>query len=164
MLLEQYLYTVHIFLLFTCRKLPRKTSLVIVNMHFFTDSPHIYIYVYFVLYILMYNQSKKIIVSWKWFCRLILCNMKRICWNGGVTGRLDMMCPCTNVKRPLVPKVIVPCDTMSLDWYIPVIFHCAIRLGWRKMTGMYSINAGTFCFRDDESWGPGVPENSYVDT
>jgi len=34
---------------------------------------------------------------------------------GGVMGRPETMCPCTNVLGPLVPKLIVPCDTMSLD-------------------------------------------------
>jgi len=34
---------------------------------------------------------------------------------GGVTGRPEIMCPRTNVLGRLVPKLIVPCDTMSLD-------------------------------------------------
>jgi len=34
---------------------------------------------------------------------------------GGVTGRPKTMCPRMNVLGPLVPKSIVPCDTMSLD-------------------------------------------------
>ena len=34
---------------------------------------------------------------------------------GGVTRRPETMCPRTNVLGPLVPKLIVPCDTMSLD-------------------------------------------------
>jgi len=34
---------------------------------------------------------------------------------GRVTGRPEMMCPCTNVLGPLVPKLIVTCDTMSLE-------------------------------------------------
>jgi len=34
---------------------------------------------------------------------------------GGVTERPETMCPPTNVLGPLVPKSIVPCDTMSLD-------------------------------------------------
>jgi len=54
---------------------------------------------------------------------------------GGVTRRTETM-PRTNVLRPLVPKS-VPCDTMSLDWYIPAIMDHTIRLGWYKMTGMY---------------------------
>jgi len=48
--------------------------------------------------------------------------------NGGVTGRPETMFPSTNVLGPLVPKLIVPCDTMSLDWYIPVILHDTFRL------------------------------------
>jgi len=36
-------------------------------------------------------------------------------------GRPLTMCPRTNVLGPLVYKLIVPCDKMSLDWYIPVI-------------------------------------------
>jgi len=39
------------------------------------------------------------------------------------------MCPRTNVLGPLVPKLIVPGDTMSLHLYIPVIMHYAIRTG-----------------------------------
>jgi len=34
---------------------------------------------------------------------------------GGLTGRPETMCPRTNVLGLLVPKLIVPCDTMSLD-------------------------------------------------
>jgi len=56
---------------------------------------------------------------------------------GGVTERPETMCPGTNVLGPLVPKLIVPCDIMSLDLYIPVIMHYAICLGWCEMTGMY---------------------------
>jgi len=76
---------------------------------------------------------------------------------GGVTGRPKTMCPRTNVLGPLVPNWIVPCDTISLDWYIPVIMHNTIRFGWCKI-------AGTLCFRDNSSRGPGVPENSCWDT
>jgi len=55
----------------------------------------------------------------------------------GVTGRPKTMCRRTNVLGPLVPKLIVPCDTMSIDWCIPVIMHYTIRLGWCRITGMY---------------------------
>jgi len=34
---------------------------------------------------------------------------------GGVTGRSETMCPRTKVLGPLIPKLIVPCETMSLD-------------------------------------------------
>ena len=34
---------------------------------------------------------------------------------GWVMGRPVTMCPRTNVLGPLVPKLIVLCDTMSLD-------------------------------------------------
>ena len=37
------------------------------------------------------------------------------CQKGGVTGRSETMCPCTNVLGPLIPNLIVPCDTMFLD-------------------------------------------------
>jgi len=40
------------------------------------------------------------------------------------------MCPHTNVLAPLVPKINVPCDTMSLDCYIPVITHYTTCLGY----------------------------------
>jgi len=33
----------------------------------------------------------------------------------GVTGLLETMCHHVIVLGPLVPKLIVPCDTMSLD-------------------------------------------------
>jgi len=65
-------------------------------------------------------------------------------------------------ETPLVPKINRPRNTMSLDWYIPVIMQYAICLGWWKITGMN--HAGTLCFRDDSFWGPGVPEKSYGDT
>jgi len=35
--------------------------------------------------------------------------------DGRATGRPEMMCPLTSVLGPLVPKLIVPCNTMSLD-------------------------------------------------
>jgi len=34
---------------------------------------------------------------------------------GGVTGRPETTCPRTNVLGPLVPKLFVPCNTISLD-------------------------------------------------
>jgi len=34
---------------------------------------------------------------------------------GGVTGRPETVFPCTNVLGPLVPKLVVPFDTVSLD-------------------------------------------------
>jgi hypothetical protein len=40
---------------------------------------------------------------------------------GGVTGRPETMCPLRTSWDPWSPKLIVPCDTMSLDLYIPVI-------------------------------------------
>jgi len=49
-------------------------------------------------------------------------------WNGGVTGRPETMCPRTNVLGPMVLKLIAPCDTMSLDWYIPVTFAHIYRM------------------------------------
>jgi len=49
--------------------------------------------------------------------------------DGGVTGRPETMCPRTKVLGPLVPKLIVPCDTMSQDLYIPVIMHYTKRFG-----------------------------------
>jgi len=60
-----------------------------------------------------------------------------LCFEGGVTGRPKIMCPRTNVLGPLVPKSIVPGDTMSLNWYIPFIMHYAICIGLCKMTGMF---------------------------
>jgi len=57
--------------------------------------------------------------------------------HGWVTGRPETMCPRRNVLGPLVPKLIVACDTMSPDWYIPVLMHFTIRLVWCKMTGRY---------------------------
>jgi len=56
---------------------------------------------------------------------------------GGVTGSPETMCPRTNVPGPLVPKLIVLRETMSLDRHIPVIMHYKICLGLCKMTGMY---------------------------
>jgi len=41
--------------------------------------------------------------------------------NGRVRRRHETMCPRTNVLDLLVPTLIVPCDPLSLDWYIP---HC----------------------------------------
>jgi len=35
--------------------------------------------------------------------------------SGGVTARPETMCHRRNVLGPLVPKLIVPCDTISLD-------------------------------------------------
>ena len=49
---------------------------------------------------------------------------------GRVTGSPEIMCPRTNVLGPLVPKLIVPCDIMSLDLNIPVILQYVIRSGW----------------------------------
>ena len=46
---------------------------------------------------------------------------------GGVTGRPETMCPRTNVLGPLVPKLNVPFDTISLDLYIPVLLQYATR-------------------------------------
>jgi len=34
--------------------------------------------------------------------------------NGGVTVRPKTMCPCTNFLGSLVPKLIIPGDTLSL--------------------------------------------------
>jgi len=50
-------------------------------------------------------------------------------------GRPKTSYSCTNVLEPLVPKLIVPGDTMSLHWYIPVIMHYPIHIGWCKMAG-----------------------------
>jgi len=36
-------------------------------------------------------------------------------WYGGVTGRPETMCPRANILGPPVLKLIVPCNTMSLD-------------------------------------------------
>jgi len=58
------------------------------------------------------------------------------CW-GGVTGCPKTISPYTNVLWPLVPKLIVLCDTMSLYWYILVIVHHTISIGWCKMAVMY---------------------------
>ena len=58
---------------------------------------------------------------------------------GRVTGRPETRSPRTNVLEPLVPKLIVPCDKMSLDLYIPVITHYAIRFGWCKMARVYQF-------------------------
>jgi len=53
---------------------------------------------------------------------------------------------------PLVPTLIVPCDPLSLDWYIPVIKCMIHHIYVIKMTGMYrskdigsqgTINVGT---------------------
>jgi len=82
--------------------------------------------------------------------------------NGGVTGRPQTMCPRTNVLGLLVHVLIVPGDTMSLHWCIHVIMHYALHMVDAKWQGC--INAGTWCFRDNSSRGPGVPEQSYVDT
>jgi hypothetical protein len=46
--------------------------------------------------------------------------------NGKITKRPETMCPHTHILRPLVPKLIVSCDTMSLDWFIHVILHYTI--------------------------------------
>ena len=66
---------------------------------------------------------------------------------GGGTGRPETMCPRTNVLRPLVPKWIVPCDTLSLDWNIPVIMHYEIRFGWWNMEEMYQCRDFLFLRR-----------------
>ena len=86
--------------------------------------------------------------------------------NGGVTGRPETMCLRTNVLRPLVHKLIVPCDTMSLDWCIPVILqyrvcntlrlvqndrdvsmlgHCVSRTIHLGDQGSQKIGTGTHC-------------------
>jgi len=67
--------------------------------------------------------------------------------NCGVTGRPETMCPRSNVLGPLVPKLIVPCNTMSLELYIPVIMHYIICLGWCKMTWMYTCRDIVFLGR-----------------
>jgi len=95
--------------------------------------------------------------------------VKRYRWDpdpifGGVTWRPETMCPRAIVLGPLVPKLIDSCDTMSLDWYIPVIVHHTISLGCCKMTGMYQCRHIVYRIRDDSSRGQGVPENSYGDT
>jgi len=69
---------------------------------------------------------------------------------GRVAGPPETMCPCTNFLGPLVPKLIVPGDTMSLHWYIPVILHYAVHIGWCKMAGMYQCKDILF---PDESFG-----------
>jgi len=51
---------------------------------------------------------------------------------GGVAERPETMCPCTNILGPLVPKLIVPGDTMFLHWYIPVIMKHTLWIGWCK--------------------------------
>jgi len=56
--------------------------------------------------------------------------------NGGVTGRPETMCPCTNVLGPLVPELFVSVDTMSLDWYIPVILFTYMYCIMQIMTEM----------------------------
>jgi len=66
---------------------------------------------------------------------------------GGVTGRPETMCPRTHVLGPLVPKLIVPSDTLSLDLYIPDIMHYTICLGWCKITVMYQCRDIVFLGR-----------------
>ena len=88
-------------------------------------------------------------------------------WRGGIP---KTMCPRTNVLGSLVPKLIVPCDKMSLDWYtspchyafyttffwlgqisrdVSVLGHCffpgTIHLGDQ---GSQNIRTGTHRFRD----------------
>jgi len=58
-------------------------------------------------------------------------------WNLAGDWRPETMCPRTDVLGPLVPRLIVPRDTMSLDWYIPVIRHYTIRSGWCKIKRMF---------------------------
>jgi len=78
-----------------------------------------------------------------------------------VTGRPETTCPRTNVLGPLVPILIIPCWTISLDWYIPVILNTCMYCIMQIMTGMYqcwdnvflgrfwgsqNFNTGTHCF------------------
>jgi len=75
----------------------------------------------------------------------------------GVTGRPETMCPRTNVLGPLVPKLFVPGDTISLHWYIQVILHytCTICIGSCKMAGMYQCSDTVFPGRFIlGTWGP----------
>ena len=62
------------------------------------------LYLHALKYVLLLIQGLDLI--------LVLVSSQHI---GKVTGRPETMCPRTNVLGPLVPKLIVPCDTMSLD-------------------------------------------------
>jgi len=63
---------------------------------------------------------------------------------GGGTGLPETICPRTNVLGPLVPKLNVPCDTMSLDWYIPVILNTYTYCIMHVMKGMYQSRDAVF--------------------
>jgi len=103
---------------------------------------------------------------------------------GVVMVRPEAMCTRTNFLGPLVPKLIVPEHTMSLEWYIPVIvctgtqegpvchslkiencfqyYYLFLTCRWYSADLSVHIeqcaSAGTLCFWDDSFWGPGVPE------
>jgi hypothetical protein len=45
-----------------------------------------------------------------------------------VTGRPEIMCTRKNFLGPLVPKINGPGNSISLDWYIPIIMHYSIHI------------------------------------
>ena len=84
-------------------------------------------------------------------------------WRGGIP---KTMCPRTNVLGSLVPKLIVPCDKMSLDWYTsPCHYAFYTTFFWLgQISRDVSVLGHCFFSRDKSPRGPGVPEHSYRDT
>jgi hypothetical protein len=77
---------------------------------------------------LLYGWKQALPYTVKPMCHTCVCSLMHIKkYSMVLVGWRDSMCPHTNFLWPLVPK-IVPGDTMSLHWNIPVIIQYTIRI------------------------------------